>query len=312
MPEQAQPAELKKLLTQRAAGLGFDACRVTSPTAPAVELAHHGQWLQAGNAASINYLSRDPAMRYDARSLLPDCRSVIVLALCYYNDDAGSAPAGPMRVARYAWGEDYHTVMREKAEQLGRWLDQVVPQHSWRVTVDSSPLAEKAFAVAAGVGWRGRNTLVVDQRLGSYLVLACLLSNAELVFDNPVESRCGHCRRCIERCPTGALAPPGVLDARRCISYWTTSAKQPPQRAEVLHGWLLGCDVCQQACPYNSAPAATQEPRFTPVPGLPSLQPEELIAMSEQEFGGRFAGTSLAEKGLLRLQATAKLLLGDQ
>jgi epoxyqueuosine reductase len=258
----------------------------------------------------MDYLARDPTSRYDARLLLPECRSVIVLALSYFSGDRSGDSSAPARVARYAWGEDYHAVLRDKAEQLGRWMDDRVPQHRYRVTVDSAPLAEKAFAVASGVGWRGRNTLVLNERLGSYFMLACLLSSAELSPDVSATDRCGSCRRCIDSCPTHALAAPGVLDARLCISYWTTSSKQPPPRAEMLQGWLAGCDLCQQACPYNAAPAATREPRFAPVTGLPILQPAEIMQMSEADFQQRFGQTVLADKGLPRLRAIAKLLLG--
>lgn len=305
------PEALRAALAEYAYRLGFDACRVTAPCAPAAEVEHQQQWLRDGNSAAMDYLARDPATRYDARSLLPACRSVIVLAMSYYSGDAGRAAPEPVRVARYAWGEDYHAVLRDNAEQLGRWLDERVPQHRYRVTVDSAPLAEKAFAVAAGVGWRGRNTLVLNERLGSYFMLACLLSSAELPLDEAAIDRCGSCQRCIESCPTYALGAPGMLDARRCISYWTTSSKQPPPRAEMLHGWLTGCDLCQQACPHNAAPAITREPRFAPLPGLPSMQPTDVLQMNEAAFQQRFGRTVLAGKGLARLQAIAKLLLSE-
>lgn len=304
---QAAADDLKSQLWAECQALGFSKMRVCRPDAALPEAEHHGKWLSRGHAADMHYLSRDYEQRYDARSLLPECKSVIVLALGYYQESRQSDEAA--KVAMYAWGDNYHNVIRSKLKRLGRWLDERVPDHRWRPTVDSAPLAEKAFAVAAGIGWLGRNSLVLDQALGSYFFLACLLSSAELPLDSAIESACGTCTLCIQECPTNALLGPGILAAERCVSYHNTEARQAPTAETTLNGWLFGCDTCQRVCPYNVQVPATREPRFAPSRGLLHLTAEEAGQMSEEEFNARFTGSTIRRRKYPRFQAAAAALL---
>jgi epoxyqueuosine reductase len=269
----------------------------------------HAKWLARGHGADMHYLYRDPAARYDARALLPACRSVVVLALSYHN------PAGqedrPAKVAMYAWGDNYHSVIRSKLKQLGRWLDTQVPGHQWRPTVDSAPLAEKAFAVAAGIGWQGRHSLVMNRGLGSYFFLACLLTSAELPQDEPVEPGCGTCTLCIQACPTQALLGPGILAAERCTSYHNTESQAAPAPETQLNGWLFGCDTCQQVCPYNAAALPTAEPRFAPRPGILTITAVEAANMGEEEFNRRFEGTTIRRRKYHRFAAAGRAILSQ-
>jgi len=300
--------QLKRELAERAAALGFDACAVAAADALDAELDHHRQWLERGFQANMGYLARDPEQRYDPRALLPQCQSVVVLAQSIYVEVADWPRPGIAKVARYAWGDDYHDVIGAKLNGLGAWLDQRVPQHRWKATVDTSPVSEKALALAAGIGWRGGHSLVLNERLGSYFMLGCLLTSAPLPPDAPVAEQCGSCRCCLEACPTGALVEFGVLDARRCISHANGSSRGEPEEVPTLGGWLYGCDACQQACPFNSAPLGTRESRFMPRPGVLSLAAGDVLAMTEEEFHRRFQGTVIHGHGLAKLKAAAQVL----
>jgi len=257
----------------------------------------------------MDYLARDPEMRYDARSLLPECQSVAVVALSYAPGEGGAQPVS--KIARYARGEDYHIVVGSKLIELASWLEARVPGLRWKATVDTSPLAEKALAVAAGIGWQGKNTLVLNERQGSFFFIGCLLLSIELPADSPIADGCGDCRFCLDACPTGALAEPGVLDGSRCISYHNTNRKAGPAPDVPLAGWLFGCDECQLACPYNAELPATSEPRFALRPETQELTPRQLLGMSEDEVLHRLHGTSLSEHKFTALRETARRLVND-
>lgn len=302
---------LKQDLAEEAAGLGFDLLRVASVDAVLHEAPHHVKWLERGYGGDMHYLYRDPATRYDPRSLLPGCRSVIVLATSYYNAGDYGGKAGEGKVARYAWGDNYHNVLRPRLKELGQWLDSRVIDHEWRVTVDTSPLAEKSFAVASGVGMRGRNSLVVSRELGSYFFLSCILSSAVLPPDDPVEYNCGTCSKCVTACPQDALTGPGILMADRCISYLTTECKEEPDGSVNLQDWLFGCDTCQQVCPYNDHPLQTSIDRFTPRPGIRELRAREIMTMDEARFQERFAGTVFIRRKFHRVRAAAEAIISQ-
>lgn len=256
------------------------------------------------------FLARNPGGRYDARSLLPECQSVVVVALSYAPGEGGAQPVS--KIARYAWGEDYHDVVESKLVRLAGWLEERVPGLRWKATVDTSPLAEKALAVAAGIGWRGKNTLVLNERLGSFFFIGCLLLSIELPADNPLADGCGDCRLCIDACPTRALADPGVLDASRCISYQNTYRKGGPAQGSWLEGWLFGCDDCQLVCPYNAELQAAKEPQFALRPELQELTAKQLLAMSEGELLCSLHGTALIQHQYDALRRTARRLVNDE
>lgn len=307
------PEQLKAALWEQARGLGFNLLRVCAPDAAAPEAANHGKWLERGHGADMHYLHRDPALRYDARSLLPECRSVVVLALSYNNRAAATTPPlEPAKVAMYAWGDNYHNVIRGKLKQLGRWLDTQVEGHAWRPTVDSAPIAEKAFAVAAGIGWAGRNSLVLSRELGSYFFISCLLTSAELPRDAPVEPGCGTCTLCIQACPTDALLGPGILAAERCVSYHNTEAQAAPAADTPLNGWLFGCDTCQRVCPFNASALPATEPRFAPRPGILTITAQAAAEMGEEEFNRRFEGTAIRRRKFHRFAAAGAALQAQQ
>jgi len=306
-PGELLPADLKRLVIAKAREECFDLLGVASPSAAEERLPMLMAWLALGSAAGMDYLARDPAKRCDARALLPGCRSVLVGAMSYYFGDSPHK-AGQARIARYAQGEDYHHVLRERMTAVGEYLRSHAPSETYVVTVDTSPIMEKAYAVAVGLGFRGRNTLVVNPAHGSYFLLALLLTTAELPADAPLNASCGDCDACLRACPTGALSAPGVLDAHLCLSYLTTGSKEPLDPATDLHGWLFGCDACQEACPYNACPLLSREPRLAPLHACSDLAAAHVCAMHDDEFERLLGGTAMHHRGLGHLQCAARCL----
>lgn len=302
---------LRQGLDEYAASLGIDLLRVTGPQTASGPIANHLKWLARRYGGDMQYLARNPEARYDARSLLPSCNSVIVTAHSYYvADDSWPAP-GVAKVSRYAWGDDYHDVIRERLLRLAGWLGERVEEHKFKCTVDTSPLAEKAFAAQSGLGWAGRNSLILNEKLGSYFFIGLLLTSAELPRDSAMADGCGTCSACLRACPTGALSGPGVLDATKCISYLTTERKTAVEPGSKLNGWLYGCDTCQQCCPFNTGLPERAEPRWQPRPGIREIQASDAREMGEAEFTERFAGTVIKRRRLDRFSAQAAALLAE-
>jgi epoxyqueuosine reductase len=301
---------LTDTLKQEAQGLGFDlvgAC----PAAPPPRLEQFRLWLEAGYAGEMRYLA-DRAEAYEhPRHVLDGVRSILMLATCYQTQSPAIPTAGQGRVSRYAWGEDYHDLIHERLGQLIDVHRRLAPQASVRGVVDTAPLLEREFAQLAGLGWIGKNTLLLNKRLGSWFFLAALLSSEELVYDEPlVGGHCGTCRACLDACPTGALVAPYQLDARRCISYLTIELKdQIPAELRVAQGdWIFGCDICQEVCPWNRRAPKTEREAFEPRAGSNPIDLVELFSLDDDAFRRHFRHTPLwrpRRRGLLRNAAIA-------
>ena len=252
---------LHERLKQQAHTLGFELAGV-APAAPADGFAHLQDWLAQGFAGAMDYLHRNGPPREHPSSILPEVRSVVMVGLNYHPGSVDSAPPLHGKVARYAGGADYHDVLRDKLKSLLRWVQAESPGTRGRAVVDTAPLLERDFARRAGLGWFGKNTMLIHKKLGSYFFLGGLLLDLELPPDEPFATQhCGSCTRCLDACPTDAFAAPYQLDARRCISYLTIELRGPvPDDLRPGVGdWLFGCDVCQEVCPWNrKAPAATE------------------------------------------------------
>jgi epoxyqueuosine reductase len=302
---------LEDRLKQRAHDLGFELAGI-APATPADGFNRLREWLDRGFAGEMNYLHRPPDARRHPSSVLPEVRSVLMVGMNY--NRARFPPPGA-KIARYARGEDYHDVLRGRLNRLLEWVRQEVPGCRGRGVVDTAPLLERDFARRAGLGWFGKNTMLINKRLGSYFFLGALLLDLELLPDPVHESsHCGTCTACLDACPTGAFAGPGWLDSRRCISYLTIELRGPvpAELREPVGDWLFGCDVCQEVCPWNRKAPPAAEPALQARPDLEAVDPVEILRLSEEEFCRRFRGTALMRtrrRGLLR---NAAIVLGNR
>jgi epoxyqueuosine reductase len=310
-----QAEELTRQLKQEARRLGFElagACPAVTPSG-----AHRlGEWLAAGYAGEMYYMRERLEACTHPRHVLDGVRSLLMLGMNYRTAPPSAASPGTGRVSRYAWGtQDYHGVIRERLRELADFLRGLVPRAMVRGVVDTAPLLEREFGQLAGLGWVGKNTLLINQRLGSWFFLAALLIDQELDYDTPYQAdHCGTCRACLEACPTGAFPAPHVLDARRCISYLTIELRGPTplDLRPFVGNWVFGCDVCQEVCPWNRRSPESPEAGFAPAAGRNPAGLSALFSLTDDQFRERFRGTPLwrsKRRGLLR---NAALVLGNQ
>jgi epoxyqueuosine reductase len=303
------------MVKQRGIELGFDLIGI-APAQQPLTYHYYEQWLSRKFHGEMGYMERRKEERKDVRNLLPDAKAVIVGAINYFVPDEclpeTSEPRG--RVARYAWGMDYHEVLLRKLEALLDYLRALLGD--WvkgKAYVDTGPILERDFAVQAGLGWFGKNTCLISPKLGSYLLLGELLVNVPLASDPPFNrSHCGKCTRCIEACPTGALMAPYQLDAKRCISYLTIELRGsiPRELRPLIGTWVFGCDICQEVCPWNRKAKPTREEAFKPRPWA-SLELLRLLELTEEEFSELFRHSPLKRTKRWGLIRNACVALGN-
>jgi epoxyqueuosine reductase len=290
---------------------GFELAGVAAAL-PAPDRARYHEWAAAGRAGEMRYLTdHRAAVRDDPRSLLPAARSIICVGKLYQTPWPHTTQFDDEErgwISRYAWGDDYHDVVREGLQQLEARLRQLEPGVESRICVDTAPLLERTYARLAGLGWIGRNTCLINQQQGSWFFLGELLVSAEIPPDSPQPDRCGTCTRCIDACPTAAIPPGGGLDATRCISYFTIELRGliPEESREGIGAHVFGCDICQDVCPWNRRAPATAPASFAPRHFAPRL--EEMAVISESEFRQMFRGTPVTRaryRGFLRNVAIA-------
>jgi epoxyqueuosine reductase len=308
------PSELTNALKAQALAAGFDMAGVC-PAATPEGLPRLRQWLERGYAGQMDYIADRLDAYADPARVLEGVRSIVMLATHYRTKEPEPTPPGAGRVSRYAWGEaDYHDVIHQRLRKLAGWLSEHSPAARVRGVVDSAPLMEREFAREAGLGWIGKNTLLLNQHVGSYFFLAALLTDLELAYDAPqAADHCGTCRACLDACPTQAFPQGYVLDATRCISYLTIELKGPidPALRASMGDWLFGCDVCQDVCPWNRRAPQSQTAEFWPQAQMNPLDAAELFELDEAAFRARFRHTPLfraKRRGFLR---NAAIVLGN-
>lgn len=293
-------------IKRRAAELGFAATGIArldrNPHAAELD-----RWLADGHAGTMTYLHRQAAKRKDPRRIMPGARSAVVTLTNYFH---GSAP-GPGRVAQYAWSPDYHDVLGARLEQLAAAIRDVVPGATTRCYVDAGPVPERELAQLAGLGWIGKNMMLIHPEIGSFTFIGVVLTDADLTPDLPFEAdRCGTCTRCLDACPTQAFVAAHDLDARACISYLTIEHRgefSETQRAQVGE-WVFGCDVCQDVCPWNvSFARETADPGFAVRPEVAAPDVRALATMEEAEFQRRYGDTPFRRPGLKGMRRNAVL-----
>ncbi len=314
--QEGDAALLTRKIIDQAHALGFDAVGIAA--AGFLEQDEHAlmQWLAGGRQAGMAYMAREPRRRSRPQEVLPGAKSVIVLAMNYAQGDHPDPPPSVVtgRVSRYAWGRDYHRVIEERLSQLEAFIcDASGPRTECRSYVDHGPVLEKAFARLAGIGFIGKNTLLITEEFGSWVFLSVILTTLELEPGPAQISQCGSCRLCLDACPTGALIAPYQLDANRCISYLTIENKGeiPVELKHKLNGWVFGCDICQEVCPYNAHPKPTAVKAFQPDQGAgPWLDLERVTALdSDEKFRAAFKDTPLLRPKRGGLQRNANALL---
>jgi epoxyqueuosine reductase len=297
--------------------IGFSDVRISSP-GPFPEMAQFQEWLDRGYHGEMAYLERGRKRRADPNLPLPGVKSVIVAALDYDSDFPRSTEVEPDPergwISRYAWGDDYHLVIEP---MLARWCDALAaqaPGHAFRSYVDYGPVLEKVFARHSGIGWMGKHTNIIHPERGSWFFLAVILTDIELLADEPLPDRCGSCTACLDACPTQAFPEPYLLDATRCISYLTIEIKGevPTAYQSQLGQQVFGCDICQDVCPWNHKPIAPNHPAFVPRPGAFRPELDGLTAMDSEAFSARFRRSPLKRRKLAGVKHTASLVKRDQ
>ena len=282
---------LATALKAEARRLGFDACGIAKAERLDAEAKRLEQWLREGRHASMQWMENHFEKRVDPRRLVDGAQSVISV-LHNYHQPVDHAPEPEVgKVSRYAWGDDYHDVLKEKLFALYNWLDETVGGISGRAFVDSAPVLDKAWAARSGLGWVGKSTMLLNRELGSFFFIGELIVDVPLPADGPVPDYCGSCTRCLDACPTGALDAPYQIDANRCISYLTIEhrgAELPDGMSSEVGNWIFGCDICQDVCPWNKFSRPTQEPRFLPRPGVTDTELREWVELDLEGFRERF------------------------
>lgn len=305
---------MESSIKQKALELGFSACGVARAGKLTGHEARFDEWIGRAYHGEMAFLERNHDKRLDPTLLLPGAKSVIVVAQNYFpgRDSLGSILQHPtksqatnteisagrksqeagqekrsLKIAKYAWGKDYHYVIKAKLAVLTEWLEAAVPDVQSRAFVDSAPVLERAWATEAGIGWPGKNTCLIIPQKGSFFFLATVLTTLELSPDAAfTKNHCGNCSRCIDACPTGAIVAAGTIDARRCLSYQTIENKDPitQEIAEKNPGWLYGCDICQDVCPHNRFANPHNEPAFEPIRPVAEWGDEQWCSMSRGDY----------------------------
>ncbi len=304
------PETLSANLKARARDLGFTLVGVAPAVTPT---GFHRllKWIDQGHAAGMDWVHRRRDAYRHPDGVMPGTRSVIMAAMNYHD---GTAPADGPRIARYALGAaDYHDVLKARLSKLAEHLKSENPSARTRVVVDTAPLLERDFGRLAGIGWFGKNTMLISRAIGSYFFLGALLTDQELEYDTPEEhDYCGTCTLCLDACPTDAFPEPGVLDARRCISYLTIELRHGPIPSELRPGigeWLFGCDICQDVCPWNRFAPDDTLPEFRTLPSLNPIDCRKLLSLSNEQFHTRFNGTPFYRPGRAGLLRNAAIVL---
>ena len=275
-----------KKIKAEALRLGFMACGISKAEFLAAEAPRLENWLNNNHHGEMGYMENYFDKRLDPRLLVEGAQSVVSLTLNYFTNEKQLDPNAP-RISKYAYGEDYHTIIKEKLNELMSFITDEIGEVAGRCFVDSAPVMDKAWAQKSGLGWRGKNSNLISRESGSFFFLAELIIDLELAYDSPfVADHCGSCTRCIDACPTDAIVAPYVVDGSKCISYLTIELKNeiPIAFKDKMENWMFGCDICQDVCPWNRFATPHQEPAFNPTADLLQFTKRDLTEMTDEIF----------------------------
>jgi epoxyqueuosine reductase len=313
--QRSQNAVTADAIKERARAEGFTKAGIVSAAALDEEGRRLREWLARGYHGTMSWMARDVEKRISPREIFPEARSVIVVALNYYTPQQHEQNPATGKVSRYAWGDDYHDVMVARLRALLAWIKEQEPRAEGKVCVDIQPVMDKAWAVRAGLGWLGKHSNVITPEYGSWVFIGELLLNLELDYDvEPIEDHCGTCTLCIDACPTDAITEPYVVDSNKCISYATIELRAPELPAQIeqnLSGWMYGCDICQDVCPWNRFEQVTEEPRFAPREGNVNPELRDIVELSHDAYVERFRGSAMKRAKLSGLQRNARALISN-
>ena len=307
---------LAKHIKDRALFEGFNKVGIVGAQSLQDEGRRLSEWLARGFHGEMSWMARDVHKRIDPREIFPPARSVVVVALNYFTPHQHQQSPATGKVSRYAWGDDYHDVVKEKLLSLLSWIREQEPGAKGKICVDIQPVMDKAWAVRAGLGWLGKHSNVITPEHGSWVFIGELLLNLDLEFDTErIEDHCGTCTLCIDACPTAAITEPYVVDSNKCISYATIELRTPELPREIqenLSGWLYGCDICQDVCPWNRFEETTVEARFAPREGNVNADLDEIVDLTPETYAKRYRGSAMKRAKLSGLQRNARALTAQE
>jgi epoxyqueuosine reductase len=307
----SNPARNSEIIKQLAKQSGFTFCGLSEAVFLELEAEHMETWLKQGHQGAMKYLENHFDKRMDPRLLVPGAKTVVSLMYNYYPSEKQRDDT--FKLAKYAYGADYHDVVKEKLRMLMEDLKLEVGAVEGRAFVDSAPVMERAWAEKSGLGWIGKHGLLINKTQGSFFFLAELIIDLECTPDGPVKDFCGSCTRCVDACPTEAILPGKTLDASRCISYLTIELKDaiPSSFAGKMNDWIFGCDVCQDVCPWNRFSKPHAEMQFMPFPELLEMDRQQWKEISETVFGSMFPKSAVKRTGYDGLTRNIRFADGD-
>ncbi len=300
-----------EIVIQKAKSIGFDLIGFAEVEKLANEVEKLEDWLKLGYQSGMSYMERNIDKRKDVSQILPDAKSIISLTLNYYTHHQHSNNKNKGKVSRYAWGKDYHLIIWEMLENLEEQLCDIDPEFSCKSYVDTGPVMDKVWAVKSGIGWMGKHSNIINRNYGSWFFIANIITNTEFDYAEQIPDFCGSCTACIDACPTDAIVSDYVVDSNKCISYLTIENKEdiPQELSGKFDGWLFGCDICQDVCPWNikfSEPTFVKD--FHPKNENIEIDLNEIDAMDSEDFKERFSGTPISRAKLKGLKRNAKFL----
>ncbi len=303
---------LTEQIKQKAREIGFHKIGIVRAESLDREGERFKQWLAMNFQGAMQWLEREPEKRSDPNLIFPAAKSIVVVALNYYTPHEHEADDSKGKVSRYAWGDDYHDVLKDKLRELFGFIKTLDETADGKICVDTAPIMDKAWAVRAGLGWLGKHSNLITKEYGSWVFLGEILLNLELEYETEtIEDHCGNCTKCLDACPTNAIVAPYLVDSKACLSYATIESRDAELSQEItenLNGWLYGCDICQDVCPWNRFQKPTEELRFEPRPENVSADLDAIRALTPENYAEKFRRSAMKRTKLSGLKRNAEAL----